>query len=396
VIDEDHDGGLCVADLTIGVLRESSAGESRVALVPEVVPRLTALGAAVVIEAGAGSAAHFTDDAYVAAGAEVADVAAVYARSEVLLRVAPPAPGAAERMRAGTLHAGLLRPFERAADINSWATAGLTTVCLDLLPRTLSRAQTMDALTSQANVAGYRAVIRAAEAYQGWFPMLMTAAGTVKPAEVLVLGTGVAGLQAIATARRLGARVSAYDIRPSSRDEVISLGARFVDLPGMLTDGAGTGGYARELTPEEQQGQQRALDEVIARSDVVITTAQVPGRRPPQLVSVQALAAMRPGSVIVDAASSDHGGNVAGSEPGRTIITGGVSVIGGDNLPAEMAAASSTAYARNLAALLKLLVVDGKVEIDLTDEVQEAIVVTHGGAVTNPVIAGLLEDGTGS
>ena len=385
-----------MADLTIGVLRETVAGESRVAVVPEVVPRLTALGAAVLIESGAGSGAHFADDAYAAAGADLADADAVHARSDLLLRVAPPAPGAAERMRAGSLHAGLLRPFERAAEINTWAALGLTTVCLDLLPRTLSRAQTMDALTSQANVAGYRAVIRAAEAYQGWFPMLMTAAGTVKPAEVLVLGTGVAGLQAIATARRLGARVSAYDIRPSSRDEVISLGARFVELPGVLTDGAGSGGYARELTVAEQQAQQQALDEVIARSDVVITTAQVPGRRPPQLVSERALAAMRPGSVLVDAASSDHGGNVAGSEPGRTLTIDGVSVIGGNNLPAEMAAAASTAYARNLAALLKLLVVDGKLVIDLTDDVQSAIVVTHDGAVTSPAIADLLQNGSQS
>ena len=383
-----------MADLTIGVLRESAHGESRVAVVPDVVPRLTALGAAVLIESGAGAAAHFADDAYTAAGAEVCDADAVHARSDVLLRVAPPGWGEAERMRPGTLHAGLLRPFERAVEISGWADRGVTTVCLDLLPRTLSRAQTMDALTSQANVAGYRAVIRAAEAYQGWFPMLMTAAGTVKPAEVLVLGTGVAGLQAIATARRLGARVSAYDIRPSSRDEVTSLGARFVDLPGVLTDGAGTGGYARELTVEEQQAQQRALDEVIARSDVVITAAQVPGRRPPQMVSAQALAAMRSGSVIVDAASSDHGGNVAGSEPGRTLTIEGVSVIGGNNLPAEMAAAASTAYARNLAALLKLLVVDNELVIDLTDDVQSAIVVTHGGTVTNPEIAGLLADGT--
>jgi NAD(P) transhydrogenase subunit alpha len=367
-----------------------------VAVVPEVVPRLTALGAAVLIESGAGSAAHFTDNAYSAAGAEVADADAVHTRGDVLLRVAPPADGEGERMRARTMHAGLLRPFERAAEIKSWADRGVTTVCLDLLPRTLSRAQTMDALTSQASIAGYRAVIRAAEAYQGWFPMLMTAAGTVRPAEVLVLGTGVAGLQAIATARRLGARVSAYDIRPSSRDEVVSLGARFVDLPGILTDGAGAGGYARELTADEQRAQQRALDEVIARSDVVITTAQVPGRRPPQLVSAPALAAMRPGSVIVDAASSDHGGNVAGSEPGRTITIDGVSIIGGNNLPAEMAAAASTAYARNLAALLKLLVVDGKVVIDLTDDVQSAIVVTHGGKVTSPAIADLLPNGSTS
>jgi NAD(P) transhydrogenase subunit alpha len=362
-------------------------------MVPEVVGRLTALGAAVLIESGAGAAAHLQDESYLAAGAEVLAAATVRTRSDLLLRVGPPSADEAASMRDGSAHVGLLRPLERAAEIAGWADRGITTVCLDLLPRTLSRAQTMDALTSQANVAGYRAVIRAAEAFQGWFPMLMTAAGTVKPAEVLVLGTGVAGLQAIATARRLGARVSAYDIRPTSRDEVTSLGARFVDLPGGPVDDAAAGGYARELSADEQQAQQRALDEVIARSDVVITAAQVPGRRPPVLVSADALAGMRAGSVVVDAASSDLGGNVVGSVPGETVTLDGVSVIGGSNLPAEMASASSAAYARNLAALLKLLVVDGKLTIDLADEVQGAVVVTHDGKVTNPAIFDLLASG---
>jgi len=284
-----------VAEVTIGVLRERAPGERRVAMVPEVVSRLTALGAAVLIEAGAGAGAHFPDDAYRTAGAKVAAASTVHQGSDVLLRVGPPSAADVAPVRAGTAQVGLLRPFERAAEIAGWAEREITTVCLDLLPRTLSRAQTMDALTSQASVAGYRAVIRAAEAFQGWFPMLMTAAGTVKPAEVLVLGTGVAGLQAIATARRLGARVSAYDIRPTSRDEVTSLGARFVDLPGGPTDGAGSGGYARELTAEEQQAQQRALDEVIARSDVIITAAQVPGRRPPVLVSAPLWPGCAPG-----------------------------------------------------------------------------------------------------
>ena len=274
------------AELTIGVLRERGAGERRVALVPEVIAKVPGT---VVVESGAGDAAWFTDDDYRAAGAEIAAADVVNERADVLLRVAPPDAELAAQLPDGRAHAGLLRPLERPAEVAGWASRNLTTVCLDLLPRTLSRAQTMDALTSQASIAGYRAVVRAADTFPGWFPMLMTAAGTVKPAEVLVLGTGVAGLQAIATARRLGARVAAYDIRPSSRDEVISLGARFVDLPGTdgIADGAGGGGYARELTAEEQQAQRAALDGWIGKADVVITTAQVPGRRPPQLVSAR-------------------------------------------------------------------------------------------------------------
>ncbi len=375
--------------LTIGVLRESAPGEKRVALVPEVLGRIAALGGSVVVESGAGEQAWFSDDAYRAGGADIADADTVHERADILLRIGPPSAEQMEKMRDCRAHAGLLRPFERPDELAGWAARGITTVCLDLLPRTLSRAQTMDALTSQSSAAGYRAVIRAADTFPGWFPMLMTAAGTVKPAEVLVLGTGVAGLQAIATARRLGAKVSAYDIRPSSRDEVTSLGARFVELPG-VADGAGIGGYARALTDEEQQAQRTALDGVIARADVVITTAQVPGRTPPQLVSAAAVAAMRPGSVIVDLASSPYGGNVAVSQPEQTVVVDGVTVIGAGNLPAEMATAASTAYARNMVALLGLVVADGALRIDLADEVQAGIVVTHGGAVVSDAVRALM------
>lgn len=385
----DRSAGVTTTGPTIGVLRESAPGERRVALVPEVLTRISGLVGGVVIESGAGDRAWFSDDAYERAGFEIADADSVHERADILLRVGPPSTEQMEKMRDGRTHAGLLRPLERPQEVQSWAERGITTVCLDLLPRTLSRAQTLDALTSQSSVAGYRAVLRAADTFPGWFPMLMTAAGTVKPAEVLVLGTGVAGLQAIATARRLGAKVSAYDIRPASKDEVTSLGARFVELPG-VADGGGSGGYARVLTDEEQHAQRVALDTFIARADVVITTAQVPGRRPPQLVSAEAVAAMRPGSVIVDIASSTYGGNVAVSQPDQTVVVDGVTVIGAGNLPSEMPTAASTAYARNMVALLGLLVVDGALRVDLADEVQAGIVVTHDGAVVSAAVRALL------
>jgi NAD(P) transhydrogenase subunit alpha len=263
----------------------------------------------------------------------------------------------------------------------------VTAVSLELLPRTLSRAQSMDVLSSQANVAGYKAALVAADAYGRYFPMLMTAAGTSRPAQVLVLGAGVAGLQAIGTARRLGAVVTGYDVRPAAQADVRSLGARFLELPGTVTD-SGRGGYARALDEQERRAQQHALAERIAGFDVVITTAQVPGRVPPVLVTAEALAGMRPGSVVVDLAAGPLGGNVAGSEPDRTVrLAAGVTVIGAGNLPAEMPAAASTGYARNLTALLGLLVHDGTLQLDLAEEIQAAVVVTHGGQVVNPAIA---------
>jgi NAD(P) transhydrogenase subunit alpha len=269
--------------------------------------------------------------------------------------------------------------------------ARVTAVSLDLIPRTLSRAQPMDALTSQASVAGYKAVLVAADAYGGYLPMMMTAAGTVKPATVLVLGAGVAGLQAIGTARRLGAVVTGYDVRPETRQEVASLGARFLDL-GTAVEAAGAGGYARELTAAERDAQQRALDERIAGFDIVITTAAVPGRRPPVLVTEEALKGMRPGSVVVDLASGPLGGNVALSRPDTTVETAtGVTVIGAGGLPAQMPIAASTAYARNIAATLVQFVRDGALAIDTSDELQAAIVVTHDGQLLNAAVRTLLE-----
>jgi NAD(P) transhydrogenase subunit alpha len=290
---------------------------------------------------------------------------------------------------------GMLAPLIEPRASSALAERGVTVISLDGLPRTLSRAQGMDALTSQANVAGYKAALVAAEAYGRFFPLLITAAGTARPAKLLVLGTGVAGLQAIGTARRLGAQVSGYDVRPASRGEVESLGASFIELTSALS-AAGEGGYARELTPEERDAQQAELAGHIARQDVIITTAQVPGRRPPLLVTEAAVAAMAPGSVIVDMGSSPLGGNVAGSVPGDTVVTAnGVSIIGAQNLAASVPTAASNAYSRNISALLLQLVAasdsgGGALKIDTTDEIQAGVVVAHGGEVVHPAVAKLL------
>ena len=373
---------------TVGVVRETTPGERRVALVPDVAARLRGAGMKVLIEADAGAGAKFSDDAYTGAGATVTTADEVYERADVLACVSPPDDAA---LHAGQVLLGLLQPLARPDLIGDLARTGVTAISLDLLPRTLSRAQPMDALTSQASVAGYKAVLVAADAYGGYLPMMMTAAGTVKPATVLVLGAGVAGLQAIGTARRLGAVVTGYDVRPETREEIASLGARFLDL-GAAVEAAGAGGYARELTAAERDAQQRALDERIAAFDIVITTAAVPGRRPPVLVTEEALKGMRPGSVVVDLASGPLGGNVALSQPDTTVETGhGVTVIGAGSLPSQMPVAASNAYARNVAATLGEFVRDGVLTIDPGDELQAAIVVAHDGKLLNAAVRALLE-----
>ncbi|MFJ9909768.1 NAD(P) transhydrogenase subunit alpha [Streptomyces sp. NPDC101152] len=368
--------------VTVGAVRERAPGERRVALVPEAVTLLIRGGLDVLIETGAGSGAWFNDADYTAAGASVVSPEELYARADAVLCVGPPDPETAESLRAGQTLIGLLELVRHPALAGELAERGVRTVSLDLLPRTLSRAQSMDALTSQANVAGYKAALVAADSYDRFFPMLTTAAGTMRPAQVLVLGAGVAGLQAIATARRLGAVVSAYDVRPAAREEVESLGARFIDIqhPPGTGSGAGQGGYARELTEAEQQAQRAALDAHIARTDIVITTAQVPGRKPPLLVTTDAVEAMKPGSVVVDLAASELGGNVEGSEPDKTqVLAGGVTLIGAGRLPSAMATAASTAYARNLVALLRHLVRESELVVDPADEITGALM---GGALS--------------
>ncbi|WP_042392894.1 NAD(P) transhydrogenase subunit alpha [Streptacidiphilus carbonis] len=379
------------SNITVGVLRERSPGEGRVALVPETVARLAADGARVLVEPGAGASAWFADADYAAAGAVLAPADELLDRVDALLCVEPPEAATTAALRPGRLLIGLLDVLARPAAAAAWAEQGLTAVGLDLLPRTLSRAQSMDALTSQANIAGYKAVLVAADSFRRFLPMLTTAAGTSKPAAVLVLGAGVAGLQAIATARRLGAVVTGYDVRPESRAEVESLGARFLDIPA-VPEVSGRDGYARRLAEAEQLAQQRGLAEGVARADIVVTTARVPGGRPPLLVTAAAVERMRPGSVLVDLAAGPSGGNVELSEPEATVVTaGGVTVIGAGRLPSAMATAASTAYARNATALLAHLLRDGTPTVDLADEIQAAVVVTHSGSVVHPAVAELLD-----
>lgn len=380
--------------LTVGAVRETERGERRVALDPEAATRLVTAGHVVLVESEAGVAAGFPDSVYTDAGATVVPRAELLARSDVVLCVHAPPVEVTTAMRHGQVLIGLLRPLGDPRFAQACAAAGVTAVSLDGLPRTVSRAQSMDALSSQANITGYRAALLAAATYERYFPLFITAAGTARPARVLILGVGVAGLQAIGTARRLGAVVSAYDVRPQTRGEVESLGATFLTLESVAS-AVGEGGYARALTPAEQQAQQAELDDHIARHDVVITTAQVPGRRPPLLVTGAAVGRMASGSVIVDTAASPLGGNVELSVAGETTVTDNhVTIIGADNLPATMPAAASAAYARNITSLLAHLVDDGALVIDRTDEIQAGVVITHDGTVVHPATAGLLQTST--
>lgn len=381
-----------MAPLTIGVVREETVGERRVSLVPDQVATLRGAGLTVLVESGAGRSAWLTDEAYAAAGAEIVPVDDdnPILRADLLLSVGRPPARLLRGLRSGQGILGLLGPLGDPAFVRGLADRGVTAISLDGVPRTLSRAQSMDALTAQANVAGYKAVLIAANAFDRYFPMLFTAAGTVRPARVLVLGTGVAGLQAIGTARRLGAVVSAYDLRPEARAEAASVGAAVLDLSaaGRPESTPAGGGYAPALAAEAQQRQRAALAAHVTRHDIVITTAQVPGRRPPVLVDDDTVKAMAAGSVIVDLAAGPLGGNVTGSRPGETVVTdNGVTIVGAGDLPAQVPVAASAAYSRNVTALLTHLLRDGELTIDLGDEIQAGVVVTHAGAVVHPTIA---------
>ncbi|MDQ2838717.1 MAG: Re/Si-specific NAD(P)(+) transhydrogenase subunit alpha [Actinomycetota bacterium] len=387
-----------MSTLRVAALKETAAQERRVALDPDGARRLIATGLDVLIESGAGAGCWFSDESYTEVGAKLGDRASVLAEADLLVAVGPPSDELLAQLRSGQAYLGMLAPLTNPALVRRFAELGVTAISLDGLPRTLTRAQSMDALSSQASVAGYRAVLVAAEHYDRFFPMLMTAAGTSKPATVLVLGAGVAGLQAIGTARRLGAVVSGYDVRPAARDEVKSLGAKFVELKAGIA-AAGDGGYARELTDSERQAQQAELAEHIARHDIVITTAQVPGRRPPVLITAEVVARMRPGSVIVDLAASSLGGNVEGSVAGETVLTGnGVSVVGAANLPSRLATSASQAFSRNVSALVNHLTADGALAIDLTDEIAQGVVITHGGKIVHAAAAAAVatSEGAGS
>jgi NAD(P) transhydrogenase subunit alpha len=382
-----------VVPMKVGVAKETAPGERRVALVPEALGKLKAAGLEVLVEKGAGAGAAIPDDAFAAAGAEVVSTDALYQQSDVVLRVARPSADDVRRLRKGQAVIGVLAPLIDPGLAKDLAAKGVTAISLDAIPRTLSRAQSMDALSSQANVGGYKAVLIAANAYGRYFPLLTTAAGTAKPANVLILGIGVAGLQAIGTAKRLGAVVRAYDVRPETREQAESLGAQFVKLKTTI-DATGAGGYARELTAEERAAQQAELNESIGGMDVVITTAQVPGRKPPVLVTADAVAKMQPGSVIVDMAASTLGGNCELSKVGETVETpNGVTIIAPDNLPASMPAGASAFYARNISALLLGMVKDGALNLDFDDEVTKSTVITKDGAVVSDAVNKLLNPG---
>jgi H+-translocating NAD(P) transhydrogenase subunit alpha len=382
------------AGATVGVLRERASGERRVSLTPDGAGRLIALGYAVTVESGAGEGAWFDDASYVTAGATIADGDTVLSGSDILLCVQPPDTGRQGQLLPDSTLIGLLHLRTDPALARRLADAKVTALSLDGLPRLLSSAQSMDVLSSQANAAGYKAALVAAEAFSGYFPMLMTAAGTMRPAKVLVLGAGVAGLQAIGTARRLGAIVTGYDVRDAARDEVLSTGASFLDLAaeGGSVSAGGDGGYARELTEDERGAQQTAMSKAIANFDVVITTAQVPGRRPPVLVRAGAVAALAAGSVVVDLAAGAQGGNVEGVVADTTIVTGnGVTLIGAGNLPSAMSRAASSAYSRNVSSLLTHLTTDGALTLDTADEITAGLLVTRDGEIVHPAVLAALQ-----
>lgn len=371
--------------VTIGVLKETVRGENRVAVVPEVATRLAALGAKLLIERGAGAAARFPDAAYKDVSfAESAD--AVLAGSDLLFTVQPPAAALVARLKPGAVTAGFLAPHAQIPLVRALNDGRITSFAMELVPR-ISRAQSMDALSSQAAVAGYKAVLIAAAALDKFYPMLTTAAGTIRPATVLVIGAGVAGLQAIATARRLGAVVEAYDVRQATREQIRSLGAKFVET-GVVAEG--TGGYARELTAEEKAKQQEVLDSRIAAADCVITTAGVPGRPAPRIISRAAVERMKPGAVIVDLLA-EGGGNCELTRLGETVEHQGVRIIGPVNLPATVAYHASDMYARNLLNFIKPAFKDGALAIDWNDEVFAASCVTHDGTIRHEPTRKLVE-----
>jgi len=381
--------------MKVAIVKERRAFERRVAASPDTIKRMVGLGLEVVAESGAGEGAQFTDAAFAAAGASIAaDAATALGDADIVLKVQRPLiDQAAERdeltyLKRGTVLIGLLQPLRHPADINAYAGAGIIAFAIELLPR-ITRAQAMDALSSQANLAGYKATLEAADEFGRAFPMMMTAAGTIKAARVLVMGAGVAGLQAIATARRLGAIVSATDVRAAAKEQVESLGASFITVDEAAARTAETAeGYAREMGEDFQRRQRDKISEVLRRTDVVVCTALIPGRKAPILLTEAMLGELAPGSVVVDLAI-ESGGNVEGGQLGEIVTTPqGVKIIGHANMPSRIAADASQLYARNLYNFLTLLVdKDGKLKIDTADEIIKATLLTENGAVVNPVLA---------
>jgi NAD(P) transhydrogenase subunit alpha len=371
--------GQTASSLTVGVPRETAPGERRVAMTPDTVKRLTASGVVVKVERGAGLASGHRDDAYVAAGATIAADAAEAFDAQVVIKVQKPDENEVARLRPGSTLIALLQPMSNVDLMRELAARDITAFSMDAIPRT-TRAQSMDVLSSQATVAGYKAVLMAADTLPKFFPMLTTAAGSIVPAKVLVVGAGVAGLQAIATARRLGAVVEAYDTRPVVKEQVESLGAKFVDIPVDTSDTQTAGGYAKEVSAETLRKQQEVLADHAAKSDVVITTAAVPGRPAPRLISKETVERMRPGSVVVDLAA-ETGGNVELTKAGETVEHNGVKIMGQLNLPSTMPVHASQMYAKNIQNLLDLLVKHGKLDPDFEDEIVGGTVITRGGEI---------------
>jgi NAD(P) transhydrogenase subunit alpha len=366
--------------MQIGVPKETVERERRVALVPEVVRKLVGQEHSILVERGAGAGALLPDAVYEEAGASMAEAPGAVYECEVVVKVAPPTPDEISRLKPDAVLIGFLQPLTNGDGVRAIAGSGATAFAMEAIPR-ISRAQSMDALSSQANIAGYKSVLIAATEIGRFFPMLMTAAGTIRPATVLVLGAGVAGLQAIATARRLGAVVQGFDVRAAVKEQVESLGAHFLefDLGGDLE---GAGGYAKELTPEQQARQQELMAEAIGKVDVVITTAAVPGRRAPILVTEDAIRRMKPGSVIVDLAA-ESGGNVELSEPGETVTRHDVKILAPLNVPSTMAEHASQLYARNVESLLGLMIKEGQLDLDFEDEVIAGACITRGGEIVH-------------
>jgi NAD(P) transhydrogenase subunit alpha len=374
--------------MLIGVPTETAPGERRVALVPETVARLAKAGSTVLVQRGAGAEAAFLDSAYEAAGATLASgPSEVYAQAEFVAKVGRPSAGELAMMRAGQALLGFLAPLGDPHSVEGYAAQGITALSMDAIPRT-TRAQSMDALSSQANIAGYKAVLIAANASPRFVPMLTTAAGTIRPAKTFVLGAGVAGLQAIATARRLGAVVSGFDTRAIVKEQVQSLGASFLELD-LGVDAAGAGGYAKALTPEQEAKQRAMLAEYIHGMDIVITTAAVPGRRAPLLITEDAVKGMKAGSVVVDLAA-ETGGNCELTEPGQTVVKFGVTLVGTTNLASTMPYDASVLYSRNVFTLLQLIAKEGRLTLDMSDEIiAGTTLVLDGKIVHEPTLAAL-------
>lgn len=379
--------------MRIAVAKEIEVSERRVALTPDTVSRLVKQGLEVWVERGAGERAFFTDSAYEAAGATIGDTATVWSEADILLKVSPPQErenGQPEiaLLREGSVLIGFLNPLGNPDLARQLAERKVTAFSMEMIPRT-TRAQSMDALSSQASIAGYKAVLIGAAALPKYFPMLTTAAGTIAPAKVFVMGAGVAGLQAIATARRMGSVVEAFDIRPAVKEEVQSLGAKFVEVK-LDEQTTAAGGYAKEISEASKQRTQEVVAEHVKNADVVITTAQVPGKKAPVLVTEEMAAQMKPGSVIVDLAA-EQGGNCACTDPGKDIVWNGITIIGPINLPSSMPVHASQLYAKNLTSLMQLLIKDKALQLDFADDIIDSACVTHAGEIRNSRVRDALQ-----